>query len=108
MIEVIASGSGTAYVDNPTAQAGEDFTLYAYPDIGAELVDIVAIDANGYYIAMAQDEEYAYTYNAAWGAYITIFVTFSGGQPPTPRTPWWLIMGMKKNNERGLKPYVRI
>ena len=101
MIEVIASGNGTAYVDNPVAGPGDSFTLYAYADPGSELEDITAIDSHGYYIAMALEEEYTYTYQEAYGAYITIFVTFTGGEPPR-RFPYWLVMGMKKNNQKAL------
>lgn len=107
MIDVIASGNGTAYVDNPVAGPGDSFTLYAYPDPGSELEDITAIDANGYYIAMQQTEEWTYTYQSGYGAYITIFVTFTGGTPPVTRFPWWFIIGMKKNNQKALDRWRR-
>ena len=86
-ISVTATGNGTAYVDNPFPQDGEQFTLFAIPATGETLEDITATDTHGYYIAMSVVQQYTYTYNeTSWGNHIDIYVEFSG-ETPVPPTP---------------------
>ena len=85
-ISVTSVGNGTAYVSDYNPADGATFTLYAEPASGEELLSIKAWDENGYSIAMEQYTPYTYTYNAGWGAHISIIVTFSG-TPPVPPVP---------------------
>jgi len=85
-ISVATVGNGTAYVSDYNPADGAPFTLYATPASGETLLSIDAWDENGYSIAMEQYAPYTYTYNAGWGAHISIIVTFSG-TPPVPPVP---------------------
>lgn len=87
-IYVSSTGNGTAYVDNPSPNFGELFTLYAIPNAPDTLEDIEARDENGLYIAMDPDaQEQTLRYREEWGSYITINVTFSNIEPPPPPAP---------------------
>ena len=106
LVMVNYSGSGTAFVDNPTPLDGDPVTLYAYADPGETLDDIIAIDSHGQYIAVAVQPQQTFNYDETyWGDHITITVTFSGS-PPTPTTPVWLSAIISKtfyDRYRGLK-----
>lgn len=84
-IYVSHTGNGTAYVDNPSPNFGELFTLYAIPNAPDTLEDIVARDENGHYIAMDPTlEQQTLRYREEWGSFITIDVSFSNITPPPP------------------------
>lgn len=68
------TGDGTAWVNNPTPNIGEEVTLYAIPDDGATLDDIEAWDEYGYSVALYVQEEQNFICNSNT---ITIQVTFS-------------------------------
>ena len=90
---------------------GEWFNVRFIPDGGAELLAVQAYDSHDYAIALPPivNNELSMQFRTSWGnMYMDIY--FSGSvppEPPTPRTPWWLIIGLKKNNQRRLAPYVR-
>lgn len=94
------TGNGYAYVDNPTPNPGDPFTLYAYEDPGETLDDITAVEEHGYSVAMATTNVQTLTYNAIWGSYITINVIFSGGTPPPPVFPAWLIALLSRRQKK--------
>lgn len=106
-------GNGYATCDAvPPLVEGEYFTIHFYPDADAELLDVRAYDSHDHSVALPPvvDNEISMAFRSAWGnLYVEIY--FSGSTPPTPPTPtsrkFWLIMALKKNNERGLNPYVR-
>lgn len=105
-------GGGYATTDAlPPMTDGEWFTVHLYPDADAELLDIWATDSHDYVIALPPvvDNEISMQFRSSWGnIYFEIY--FSGSTPPEPPTKkrkFWLIMALKKNNERRLKPYVR-
>lgn len=92
-IWVNVTGSGNAYVDNPSPFDGDTITLYANADPGETLQDITARDSQGFAIALATVPVQTFIYNDAWGD-VTISVEFSGTTPPgpTPGTvPLWLL-----------------
>lgn len=104
-------GNGTYWTDaNPPMVDGETFTVRFIPDGGAELLTVQAFDSNDYAIALPTivNNELTMQFRASWGnMYMDIY--FSGSTPPEPPTSnkFWLIMAIKKNNERRLHPYVR-
>ena len=69
-------GNGTAYVDNYTPNNGDIVTLYAYEYAGAALLDITAVDYQGYSIALATTNVQQFQYDASWQD-MTITITFS-------------------------------
>lgn len=75
-IYVNVIGNGTAWVDNPNPNNGDIITLYAYEDAGAALLDITAVDYQGYSIALATTNVQQFQYDASWQD-MTITVTFS-------------------------------
>lgn len=97
------NGSGYAYSDNYAPTQGEQFTIYCVPDAGAELLDARFFTSYDEPIAVTVSDEMTLTYSSAWGnVYVDIY--FSGSTPPTPAgVPWWLVIGLKKNNERSIK-----
>lgn len=100
-IDVIVSGNGQAWVDNPNPSNNDWVTLNAYPYAGETLDDIIAVDQHGYSIALDPTlSQQQFQYDETWGT-VTISVTFSGGTPPTPvGVPEWLIAILaKKNND---------
>lgn len=101
-INVSYSGNGTAYIDDANPEPNQTVTLYAIPDAGETLDDIVATDSQGYSIALAVTQQQSFSYNSAWGN-ISIVVTFSGSGP-TPPTPtfnmWWLLKKAIDNRTR--------
>ena len=102
-IFVNVTGNGYAYVTNPTPSDGDIVTLYATPDTGETLDDIIAIDSGGHSIALAVTQSQTFIYRAAWGD-VSITVVFSGSTPPTPTyLPAWLIAVIKKAKERSKK-----
>lgn len=62
-IEVIVSGYGTAYVNDPDPLTGEPVTLYCIPDEGESLEDIQAWEEHGYSVALPVQEEVTFTWN---------------------------------------------
>ena len=85
LIDVITTGNGVAWVDNPDPVQGDTVTLNAIPDTGETLDDIQAWDEHGYSIALYVQQVQQFTWN--YGS-MTISVTFSGTPtPPTPTTP---------------------
>lgn len=105
-------GNGTYWTDaNPPMVDGEWFTVRFIPDGGAELTEVRAYDSHDFPIALPPivGNELSMQFRTSWGnMYMDIY--FSGStppEPPTARMPWWLVIGLKKNNERRLKPYVR-
>ena len=105
-------GNGTYWTDaNPPMVDGEWFNVRFIPDGGAELLAVQSYDSHDYAIALPPivNNELSMQFRTSWGnMYMDIY--FSGSvppEPPTPRTPWWLIIGLKKNNQRRLAPYVR-
>lgn len=87
MGEIIVSwsGYGSAWVTDTQPEPNQPVTLYAIPDQGATLDDIIATDSQGYSIALDVRQEQTFRYNSAWGT-MFIGVQFSGGGPipPTP------------------------
>lgn len=75
-IDVVVTGNGTAYVDNPNPVNGDIITIYAYADPGAQLLDILMWDQNGYSIAIAVQQIQQIVYDDTWGD-CTIYATFS-------------------------------
>lgn len=100
-------GNGYATTDAlPPLQDGELFTINFYPDADAELLDVRAFDLYDFEVALPAvvNNEITMNWRAAWGnLYVDIY--FSGSTPPEPPAgvPWWLIIGLKKNNERGIR-----
>lgn len=83
-IFVDVHGNGVAYVDNPNPVAGDPVTLYATPDPNEQLLDIIARDQGGHYIALDPGlTVQTFTYNSDWGN-VVIEVYFSGSIPPQP------------------------
>lgn len=70
------SGNGSCYVDNYYPENGDVITIYAYPDSGADLLDLYCYSEYGYSIAIGVMEEQQLTYDSTWGN-ITITATFS-------------------------------
>ena len=75
-IYVNVIGNGSAWVDNAAPSNGDVITLYAYAVSGYFLIDISAVDQNGYSIAMAVTPVQQFVYDANWGD-VTIAVKFS-------------------------------
>lgn len=115
MAEVFLNDHGNGFTSCdalPPMVEGETFTIYFHPDAGAELVRVIATDSHDYPVALPSvvNNEITMQFRSAWGSlYVESY--YSGSVPPEPPTPTssllWLLMGLKKNNERGLKPYVR-
>lgn len=116
MADVYISDHGNGYTTSdavPPLVDGEYFTLHFYPDGGQELLDVRAYDSHDYAVALPPvvNNEISMQFRSAWGnLYVDVY--YSGSTPPEPPTPTgrgllWLLMAMKKNNERRLKPYVR-
>lgn len=114
MADVYISDHGNGYTTSdavPPLVDGEYFTLHFYPDADAELLDVRAYDSHDYSVALPPvvDNELSMAFRSAWGnLYVDVY--YSGSTPPEPpveRRKFWLIMALKKNNERRLKPYVR-
>ena len=105
-------GDGSAWSDATSPMYdNEPFTVYFQPSVGATLDDVRAYDSHDYSIALPPvvNNELSMTFDERWGS-IYFEIYFSGSTPPEPPTGsglLWLIMAMKKNNERRLKPYVR-
>lgn len=101
-INVVVSGNGGAWVDNPNPVNGDPVTLNAYPYAGETLDDIYAIDQGGHSIALDPTlNQQTFYYDADWGT-MTIYVTFSGGTPPPHPTtlPAWLIVLLKQKRSK--------
>ena len=102
-INVSYSGNGYAYISDPDPEPNQPVTLFATPNAGETLDDIVATDQYGYSIALDVQQQQTFRYNSAWGN-ISIVVTFSGSTPPTPPTPsfnmWWLLKKAIDNRTR--------
>lgn len=114
MADVYISDHGNGHTTSdavPPLVDGEYFTLHFYPDGDAELLDVRAYDSHDYSVALPPvvDNELSIAFRSAWGnLYVDVY--YSGSTPPEPpveRHKFWLIMALKKNNERRLKPYVR-
>ena len=75
-IYVNVIGNGSAWVDNPNPNNGDIITLYAYEDSGAALLDITAVDYQGYSIALATTNVQQFQYDSSWQD-MTITVKFS-------------------------------
>ena len=87
-IYVQPTGNGTAYVDVQHPIDGQNFTLYAYPNSGEELLDITAQDAHGQWVALSLTTVQTLPYDETnWGNRLTIYVEFSGVTPPPPPPP---------------------
>ena len=83
-IDILVTGNGTAYVDNPTPNIGDTVTLYCDPATGETLLDVLAWDEGGHSIALAVTPVQSFTWNFVA---MTISVVFSGTTPPQPTTP---------------------
>ena len=59
------SGNGFAYVDDNNPEPNQLVTLYANPNEGETLEDIVAVDSGGHYIALSVATEQSFRYNSA-------------------------------------------
>ena len=75
-IYVNVIGNGTAYVDNPTPNNGDNITIYAYQDLGASLLDLTMQSEFGFYIAVSVTNVQQIQYDSSWGD-CTITATFS-------------------------------
>lgn len=75
-IYVNVIGYGTAWVNNPSPNNGDIITLFAYEDAGFNLLDITAVDYQGYAIALATTNVQQFQYDVSWQD-MTITVTFS-------------------------------
>lgn len=100
-IFVDVHGNGVAYVDNPNPIAGDPVTLYATPDPNEQLLDIMARDQGGHYIALDPSlTQQTFTYNSDWGN-VVIEVYFSGSTPPQPTlTPQKIAVLFKKSRAK--------
>ena len=114
MAEVFINDHGNGYTTSdalPPMVDGETFTLHFYPDAGETLNDVRAFDSYDAPVALPLiiDDTLTMQFRSAWGnLYVDVY--YSGSTPPEPPTETsllWLIMAMKKNNERRLHPYVR-
>lgn len=106
------SGNGSYWTDAlPPMVDGEWFTVRFIPDPDCELLQVNAFDSYDYPIALPPilNNEISMQWRSSWGnMYMDIYFTGSTPPPPTPTGGnFWLIMAMKKNNERRLHPYVR-
>lgn len=100
-IIVSSSGNGIAYVNNPSPSENERVTLYAIPNSGATLDDIIATDSHGASIALYVQQEQTFTYRSSWGTmFISVVFSGSGPTPPTPTIPYWLLFKMRKKHKR--------
>ena len=83
-----ATGNGSCYAI-PSAHdglAGETFTIYAIPNDGDSLTDLIARDQHGYSVAITVAEEH--TYDASLFPYnLWVEATFTGETPPPPPPP---------------------
>lgn len=113
MAEVFLNDHGGGYTTCdalPPMVDGESFTIHFYPDADAELLDVRAFDSHDYSVALPSvvNNEITMQFRSAWGnLYVDVYYSGSTPPPPEPQTPWWLIIGIKKNNERRLTPHVR-
>ena len=106
-------GNGAYWTDaNPPMVDGEWFTVRFIPDPDCELLQVNAFDSYDYSIALPPilNNEISMQWRSSWGnMYMDIY--FTGSTPPEPPTPtsgkFWLIMAIKKNNERRLQLHVR-
>ncbi|MBO4695627.1 MAG: hypothetical protein J5656_06930 [Clostridia bacterium] len=99
MINVTYRGNGYAYIDDPNPEPNQIVTLYAYPDAGETIDDMIATDQHGYFIALDPSRTVqSFQYYSSWGN-VQITVIFSGSTPPTPTTvPIWLLFKMRMQN----------
>ena len=77
-ITVISNGDGYAYVTNPDPLDGEDFQIICVPSTGETLEDLVAVDANGYSVALYVQPTQTLTWNDTW---ITLEITATFSTP---------------------------
>lgn len=82
MIVVNSSGNGVAFVSNDNPAQGETVTLYCYPAVGETLLDVYAVDLDGYSIALGVVEVQSFTYN-----YNGMIITAEFSSTPPPPTP---------------------
>lgn len=87
-ISITWDGDGYAYCDNYFPNDGDTVTLTCVPDAHCTLLNIVATDEHGYYVALLVTEVQQFTYHSILG-HVDIHVSFSV-------TPWvyrylWLI-----------------
>ena len=73
-IEVVVSGGGYAWVDNPNPSQGDTVTLTCVPFTGAQLEDIYAYEEHGYSVALYVQE--IQTFEWAYQS-MTIYVEFT-------------------------------
>lgn len=114
MAEVFINDHGNGYTTSDALSPmvdGETFTLHFYPDAGETLNDVRAFDSYDAPVALPPivNDTLTMQFRTAWGnLYVDVY--YSGSTPPEPPTEkslLWLIIAMKKNNERRLNPYVR-
>lgn len=75
-IYVSTTGNGSAGVDNYNPNNGDVVTIFAYPDDGAQLLDLTMQSEYGYYIAIYVQQIQQIVYDSSWGD-CTIYATFS-------------------------------
>lgn len=92
-IMVTCTGDGTAFAVPNSVETGDTFTLYANAGVDQSLQSITATDAYNNPIVMYVEDSHTYTYDANWGSYINIHVSFSGKSPSPPFDKWWLLFG---------------
>lgn len=74
-------GNGYAYVDNPTPDGGERFTIHCIPDPGERLEDVRAFDSYDNPVAIPVAQTISMIYRDDWRSlYVDIY--FSGSEPP--------------------------
>ena len=85
-----AHGEGTCYAIPSTVTNLEDFTLYAEPFEGSELLDLKAWTSYDESIAIEVTEEQTLTYHTEWrNVYVEAW--FTGSDPgPEPEPPKFL------------------
>lgn len=109
MAEVFLNDFGNGYTTTdalPPMVEGEWFTIRFYPDGGGELLDVRAWDSHDFSIALPAvvNNELSLQWRSVWGnLYVDSY--YSGATPPEPEPQflWPLIIGMKKNNKKGVR-----
>lgn len=109
MAEVFLNNFGSGYTTTdalPPMVEGEWFTITFIPDADCELLDVRAFDSHDFAVALppVQNNEIRMKWRAMWGnLYVDCYYTNSEPPEPAPPYPWWLLIGLKKNNNKEVR-----
>lgn len=85
-VVITCTGAGYAYCNTNYPDIGDVFQLNCVPDLNESLIDIQAVDSDGYSIALSVLEFQSFTWNIS-AAYVYITVDFTGTTPIDPPFP---------------------